>query len=146
MAATDQEQTAPPRAAVRTSPTAGDIAGREFGARRAARSGELSQVDPWSVLKVSFVFYLCLLLVGMLALLVLWTMMNQLGIITGLLSFLEDLRLNVEIRGGNIARALFLFGLLNVIVMSAINVFLAFLYNLIADLLGGLRVSVTDDE
>jgi hypothetical protein len=45
-----------------------------------------------------------------------------------------------------IARAVFLIGLLNVILWSGINVFLAFLYNLIADLVGGLRVTVVDEE
>lgn len=106
----------------------------------------IRKVDPWSVLKLSLIFYLCVLLVVMLGLMVFWAVVNQLGIVDQVISFLDDLQLVVTIEGGAIARAIFLIGLLNVILWSGINVFLAFLYNLLADLVGGLRVTLADDE
>ncbi len=106
----------------------------------------MRKVDPWSVLKLSLLFYFCALLVLMLALTVFWAIVNQLGLVDRLLEFLADLQLVVEVRGGMIARAVFLIGLLNIVLWSGINVFLAFLYNLIADLVGGLRLTLYDDE
>ncbi|MGH2728650.1 MAG: DUF3566 domain-containing protein [Actinomycetota bacterium] len=48
--------------------------------------------------------------------------------------------------GGGIFRWLFLFGLLWAVVASAVTVFMAFLYNLIADVVGGIEVSVAERE
>lgn len=114
--------------------------------RPVRRRATVRKVDPWSVLKLSLLFYFCALLVVMLALTVFWAVVNQLGLVDRLLAFLADLQLVVEIRGGMIARAVFLIGLLNVILWSGINVFLAFLYNLIADLAGGLRFTLVEEE
>lgn len=114
--------------------------------RLARRRAIVRKVDPWSVLKLSLIFYFCVLLVVMLGLTVFWAVVNRLGIIESLLSFLAELQLNVQINGGNVARALFLMGLLNVVLWSGINVFLALLYNLVADLIGGLKITLVEDE
>ncbi|HVM15912.1 MAG TPA: DUF3566 domain-containing protein [Egibacteraceae bacterium] len=114
--------------------------------RTTRRRSTVRKVDPWSVLKLSLLFYFCALLVVMLALTVFWAVVNQLGLVDHLLDFLAELQLVIEIRGGMIARAVFLIGLLNVVLWSGINVFLAFLYNLIADLVGGLRLTLVEEE
>jgi Transmembrane domain of unknown function (DUF3566) len=106
----------------------------------------VSRVDPWTVLKISLILYFCFLLVVMVGLAVFWVVLTQLGVIRGLTSSLDKLQLTMIINGGNIARALFLVGVLNVILWSAINVFLAYLYNLIADIIGGLRVELDAEE
>jgi hypothetical protein len=110
------------------------------------RKVTVRRVDPWSVLKLSLIFYFCVLLVVMLGLVVFWSVVNRLGIIETMVAFLADLDLDVQIHGGNIARALFLLGLLNVVLWSGINVFLAFLYNLVSDLIGGLRITLAEEE
>jgi Transmembrane domain of unknown function (DUF3566) len=106
----------------------------------------LRKVDPWSVLKLSLLFSFCALLVVMLGLTVFWTAVNRVGMVGTLLAFLEDFGTDVRIDGVAIARAIFLFGLLGAVLWSGINVFLAFLYNLVADLVGGLRVTVSDED
>ena len=98
------------------------------------------------MLKISLIFYFCFLLIVMLGLSVFWSVIHRLGVIEGVTTFLADLRLTLVINGGNIARAIFLVGLLNVVLWTGINVFLAFLYNLVADLLGGLRVELATEE
>lgn len=106
----------------------------------------IRRVDPWSVLKLSLVFYFFLLLVGMLGLALLWGLVAQLGVVDQGLAFLETLNFEVELNMGNIARALFLVGVLQVILLTGVNVFLAFLYNLVSDLIGGLRVTLAEEE
>ncbi len=106
----------------------------------------ISRVDPWSVLKLSLIFYFCFLLVVMLGLTVFWAVLSQLGVIEGLTGFLDKLQLTLVIKGGNIARAVFLLGILNVVLWTGVNVFFAFGYNLLADVIGGLRVELDAEE
>jgi hypothetical protein len=110
------------------------------------RQVTVRRLDPWSVLKLSLIFYFCLLLVVMVALFVFWGIVQRVGVIEEGLDFLAQLNLEVTINEGNIGRAIFLMGLLNVVLFSGINVFFAFLYNLVADLLGGLRMTLTEED
>jgi Transmembrane domain of unknown function (DUF3566) len=110
------------------------------------QAATISRVDPWAVLKLSLIFYFCFLLVAMLGLTVFWAVLSSLGVIDGLTNFLDKLQLTVVINGGNLARAVFLLGILNVVLWTGINVFLAFLYNLVADVIGGLRVELDAEE
>ena len=104
------------------------------------------RVDPWSVLKISVVFYACMLIVGMLSNAVFWAFITNLGLIDQVTEIAGALNIALRINTGNILRAFFLVGVLAVIFMSAVNVFLAFLYNLVSDLIGGIRVDLAEDE
>ena len=110
------------------------------------RRATIRRVDPWSVLKLSVIFYFSLLLVVMLGLSVFWSVILRIGVLDTLTSVLDELQLTLVINGGNIARAAFLLGLLNVVLWTGINVFLAFLYTLVADLLGGMRIELASEE
>lgn len=123
----------------------GRVAAR--GQRRPVRRrAMIRKVDPWSVLKLSLVFYFSILVVVMLGLGVFWVTIERLGVIETLLSFLAELQFDVEINTGNLFRAAFLVGLLNVVLWSGINVFGALLYNLVADVMGGLRLTLAEEE
>lgn len=112
----------------------------------ARRRLTLRRIDPWSVLKFGFVTNLSLLLIFLLGFGVLWVAVRQLGLIEQAC----ELALRVGfvecgINGGNLFRALLLLGLLGSVAMTGILVFLAFLHNLIADLVGGLSFTLTED-
>lgn len=104
------------------------------------------RVDPWSVLKISLVFYSCMLIIAMLANAVLWAFIARLGLIQQATEIAGALNIALTINTGNILQATFLVGVLAVIFMSSANVFLAFLYNLVADLIGGVRIDLAEDE
>ncbi len=107
----------------------------------------LRKIDPWSVLKFSLLFYFCLLLIMLLGSAIIFAILKAFGVISNIEKLIRDLsEATFTISGGAIFRWLFLFGLLGAIVASAVTVFLAFLYNLIADVVGGIEISVAERE
>jgi hypothetical protein len=119
--------------------------GYSYGWRRARLV--LRKIDPWSVLKFSLLFYFCLLLIMLLGSAIMFAILKSFGVIANIEKLVRDLSdAAFSISGGSIFRWLFLFGLLGSIVASALTVFFAFLYNLIADVVGGIEVSVVERE
>jgi transmembrane protein DUF3566 len=107
----------------------------------------IRKIDPWSVLKFSLLFYFCLLLIMLLGSAIIFAILKAFGVISNIEKLIRDLsEATFTISGGAIFRWLFLFGLLGAVVASAVTVFLAFLYNLIADVVGGIEVSVAERE
>lgn len=109
----------------------------------------LKRVDPWTVLKFGFVVNLVLLLVGLLAFWVIWVIIGRLGLIEQFCGSVGTIVLDLQdcgLNGGNIFRTLLFLGVLGVIVQTGIFVLFAFLYNLIADLTGGLGFTYLDES
>jgi hypothetical protein len=120
--------------------------GYSYGWRRARLV--LRKIDPWSVLKFSLLFYFCLLLIMLLGSAIIFAILKGFGVIANIEKLVRDLSSSpsYSLSGGTIFRWLFLFGLLGAVVASAVTVFLAFLYNLIADVVGGIEISVAERE
>lgn len=105
----------------------------------------LKRIDPWSVLKFGFVANVVLLVMFLLVALVVWFIIDRLAIIDQLCDIALDVGFTqCGINFGNLFRALVLLGLLWVVVQTAVLVFFSFLHNLLADLTGGLAVTVND--
>ena len=104
----------------------------------------VNHVDPWSVFRISAVLYFCLLLVVTLGLMIFWLILSRMPIMQSMLEAVE--RLGIPIDPGLILQVLVPVGVLNVVLWSGANLFFAILYNLISDLVGGLRVTVTDED
>jgi hypothetical protein len=104
------------------------------------------RVDPWSVLRVSFLFYLSTWLISVLAGLILYQGASSSGMIEKIEKFivelfgLEAFRFN----GGQMLQAAVIGGLIAVVVGSAFTALLSVLFNLIADLTGGIRLTVVE--
>jgi hypothetical protein len=120
--------------------------------RTEARAGQrrirvtIKKVNPWSVLKVSLIFYFCMMLVMLGGLGILYGLLNALGILTPLADFLAGLfsEPSYAINGFAIFRTFFMIGFITVVVGSAFTMFLAFLYNLLSDLVGGIEVTLVE--
>ncbi|MGH9106277.1 MAG: DUF3566 domain-containing protein [Acidimicrobiales bacterium] len=106
------------------------------------------RVDVWSVAKVSIAFYLCVLIVVLVAGTVLWNVAAAFGVIDTLDKLIRSLFALTSFQlhplvaleyGAAIGGALCLIGLL-------FNVLAAVLYNLISDIVGGAQVVVVSDQ
>lgn len=115
---------------------------------RRLRRGRLAirKISPLATLKFSLVFYFCMLLIMLLGTAILFATLKAFGVIGNIEKLLRDLEFDVTIAGGVIFRWMFLLGLVGAVVASAITVFMAFLYNLIADVVGGIEILVTERE
>lgn len=114
--------------------------------RLGQRTLTVRRLDPWTILKLSFVFYSVILLLAMLLLTLFWAFLNTTGAVETVVGFAREAQLEVSYDARQIARAIFLLGLLGVVALSGVNVFFCFVYNLVADLTGGLRLSIDDEH
>jgi hypothetical protein len=105
------------------------------------------RVNPWSVLKFSLLFYFCLMLVVLLGLGILYAVLSSLVILDTTEQLLADVGFgdgNFRFDAGYIFRTIFLIGVVSTALWAALTVFVAFLYNLISDLVGGIEVTLTE--
>jgi hypothetical protein len=118
---------------------------RTRGARRARQV--IRRFDLWSVLRFSLVFYLCMFLILLVAGIVLWLVATVTGVRGNIENFISDLIASkFHFLGLQLLRGAAIGGLLLVIMGSAFNLLMAVLYNLISDVVGGIEISVLEDD
>ena len=108
----------------------------------------LRRIDPWTVLRVSVLFYMSLVLVVLIAGLVLWLVAGATGVRHNVERFVGDLLSSKDFHflGAQILRASALVGLVLVVVGTVANVLMAVLYNLISDVVGGVEITVLEED
>lgn len=131
----------PPRPSYRDRRTAGRLRARKV--RRLVR-----HVEPWSVLKVSLIFYFCLWVILLVAGVILWSFAVTSGTIDNVENFIEDLLAlkSFSFNADEIFRASAIGGLVLVVAGSGFTVLMAVLFNLISDVTGGVRFTVVEEE
>lgn len=139
--------------------------GRDAGGNRSRRSPgrqprrarlRLTRIDPWSVMKTSFLLSVALGVVTFVAIFMVWSVLGAAGVWDSINSAVASI---VEGDSGNssfdvtdyvgMSRVLgftLLVSVLNVVLVTAIATLMAFLYNLAAALLGGIEVTLAEDE
>jgi hypothetical protein len=131
------------------APPPGPMAARRRARLQARKVRRIVRhVEPWSVLKISLIFYFCLWLILLLAGVLLWSVAVSSGIVENVENFIIELFALEEFafNAGQIFRGYALIGLVMVFAATAFNVLLCVLFNLISDLTGGLRVTVVEEE
>ena len=125
--------------------------------RRGPRKARLvlGRVDPWSVMKLSFLLSIALAVVALVAVAVLWSVLDSMGVFDSVGRTVESVTRERDTAEGfdilayvGFERVMTLTALLtgiNVILMTALCTLGAFLYNLAASLVGGLHVTLTED-
>jgi hypothetical protein len=106
------------------------------------------RVDAWSVFKIALVFWAVTLVILLVAGLLLWNLAESTGTLTNIEGFVKELfgLETFEFDGSKVFRASWMIGAVLVVAMTAMTVTMAVLFNLISDLLGGVRVTVLEEE
>ena len=104
-------------------------------------------VDPWTVFKVGAVFSLVVYLVALTSGVLLWNVAHATGTIDNLERFFESFGWSeFEFNGGEIFHNVWIGGLFAAVGLTGAAVLGATLFNLITDLVGGLRFTVLEEE
>ncbi|WP_427005533.1 DUF3566 domain-containing protein [Pseudarthrobacter sp. H2] len=113
----------------------------------------VSKVEPWSVLKMAFLLSVALGIVTVVAAIVLWTVLDLTGIFDQVDSLLGTLagsegggfELKKVASLGQVASFATIIAVINVVLLTALSMLSAVLYNISATLVGGIGVTLTDD-
>ena len=119
--------------------------GRKPRVRRVTRV--VRHVDPWSVFKIAFVANILLYLMLLIAGVLLWNVAYATGTVDNVERFFESFGWSrFEFNGGEIYRSAWVGGIFVVIGLTGLAVLLAAIFNLITDLVGGMRFTVLEEE
>jgi Transmembrane domain of unknown function (DUF3566) len=151
---TDGEPTQPVPAAPARRPAATTRRTPSRAPRRARL--RLSRIDPWSVMKVSFLLSIAFGIVTVVSVFMVWSVLGAAGVWTSINNTVSDTvssgtntsTFNIEDYLG-MSRVLgftMLVSVIDVILITAIATLGAFLYNMAASLLGGIEVTLAEDR
>ncbi|MET8622382.1 DUF3566 domain-containing protein [Kitasatospora sp. NPDC004669] len=136
------------------APSAG---GGTLGRTRKARL-RVTKVDPWSVMKVSFLLSLAVGIIIIVASAVLWMTLDSLGVFDSLTKTLKDvtgggaenassqLNLMDYIGFGKVMMFTTLIAVVDVVLLTALSTLSAFIYNAAAGFTGGVELTLAEED
>lgn len=115
---------------------------------------KLVRVDPWSVTKVTFALTVALMIVAVVAVTILWIVLSFAGvwdqINSSVTSVLSDNSNSFDITRylgfGRIVGLTLVVSAINVVITTAVATIGAYLYNLAAQLLGGVDITLAEED
>ncbi|MFI9119273.1 DUF3566 domain-containing protein [Streptomyces bikiniensis] len=149
------------------APTTGGTAGGQTGAVRRPRTGarttprtrkarlRVAKADPWSVMKVSFLLSIALGICTVVAAAVLWMVMDAMGVFSTVGGTISEATGSNESNGFDLQSFLSLprvlmftsvIAVIDVVLMTALATLGAFIYNLSAGFVGGVELTLAEDE
>ena len=112
----------------------------------------IASIDPWSVMKMSFLLSLAIAIAMLVATLVLWLVLQATGVMGNIESTLSEIagaesadQLLALVSLGRVMATAFVLALVNIVLMTALSTLFAFLYNIGASIVGGFHLTLTDD-
>ena len=133
------------------------------GSRRTAGSGKrgprrarlrLTRIDPWSVMKTSFLLSVAFGMVTVVSVFIVWTVLGGAGVWDSINATVEDVLgsgagdfdVTDYISTARVLGFTMLVAVVDVVLLTAIATLTAFLYNMAAALLGGVEVTLAEDN
>jgi hypothetical protein len=114
----------------------------------------VASIDPWSALKLSFLLSVAAAIALVIAVAVLWMVLSAIGVFDQLNSLLGTLGLDSTTKKfdiydyvgfGKVLSISIVIGIVNAFLLTALSTVSVLLYNLSAGLVGGVRVTLSDD-
>jgi hypothetical protein len=129
--------------------------------RKRGRRARLTvkRIDPWTTLKFSFVYGLAGMIVLLVAVVVLYGIVDAMGVISSIRAFVNDVSssgvgsgtttstnsgLAVWLSFGRVMLVAIVIGLINVVLFTAFATLTAFIYNVCTDIVGGVEVTLSE--
>ena len=107
----------------------------------------IREIDPWSAFKVGLAFHLVVYFTVLIASVLLWSVASATGTVDNIERFLMSFGWeSFQFHGWTLLFNEILLGLLLVALLTIVWVLGATMFNLITDLVGGIRVSVLEEE
>jgi hypothetical protein len=116
---------------------------------------KIVNIDPWSVMKVSFLFSVALGVVLLVAIALLWMALDFMGFFSSVAHTVSDVSGNQNSKGFDVVAFFSLprvmgmatiVALVDTIMITALTTLGAYLYNLSTDLVGGVEVTLAEEE
>jgi hypothetical protein len=105
------------------------------------------EIDAWSVFKIGLLVHLVLYIVALIAAALLWSVASNTGTLDNIENFFESFGWeSFSFDGAALFANLLVFGALAALLGTAVWVVMAVVFNLIAELVGGVRVTVLEEE
>lgn len=113
----------------------------------------VSKVDIWSVLKLAFLLSVALGIITVIAGVLLWMIFDVAGVFDRINELVANVLPNQQqafdikdyVSMGQVTSFAVIIAVVNVVLLSALSMVGAFIYNLAAGLVGGVSVTLTDD-
>jgi hypothetical protein len=135
-----------PRPQRSTAPKAPRAKRERYEARRVRRL--IRHIDPWSVLKLALLLFVCLWLMSMIAAVIVWTVARGSGTVGKIESFANTTlgQSDFQFDGDFLFRQFGLIGLILTLAFTAGATVAAVVFNLISDVIGGVWITVIEEE
>ncbi|MBE7700212.1 DUF3566 domain-containing protein [Oerskovia sp. Sa1BUA8] len=112
----------------------------------------ISRVDPWSVMKLSFLLAVAIGIMTVVATAVLWTVLDGMGVFTETDALIrsivgEESKVDVLqlVEFNRVVALSTLIAIVNMVLITALSTIMAFIYNIVAAMVGGIHLTLTDD-
>jgi hypothetical protein len=116
---------------------------------------KIANVDPWSVMKVSFLFSVAIAVMGLVAVTLLWALLDMMGVFTTVGNTVDDVT-GGPASGGFDVQAFFslsrvlgfttIIALVDIVLLTALATVGAYLYNVTTDFVGGIEITLAEEE
>ncbi|MBM9432187.1 DUF3566 domain-containing protein [Flaviflexus equikiangi] len=111
----------------------------------------ISRIDPWSALKVSFLLAVGIGVMIVISTVVVWNVLDAMNVFASIRDLLETLgsapllELMQYLEFGRVVSFSIIVAVIDIVLLTFLGAIIAVLYNLIAMLVGGTHITITDE-
>lgn len=112
----------------------------------------VTHMDPWSVTKVSFLLSIALAVIQIVAVALVWVLLNSIGLFDNITQLVSTTGLDsgsMDIGSifslSTVLSATTIFSIVEIVLLTVLATIGAFLYNIVSALVGGVHVTLGDD-